>query len=66
MNRIMAAPQPDRRAGALIVLLGTMVAASSMLADVIGAGNGAQFGLTQVAGTVLGILLFSVVSPSTA
>ena len=57
MNRIMASPQPDRRAGTLIVLLGIMVAASSILADVIGAGNRAQFGPTQVAGTLLGMLL---------
>ena len=45
-------------AWALIVLLGLMVGCSSMLEDLIGAGNHAQFGLTQAALTVLGILLF--------
>ena len=54
MDRILASPQPDRRAG---VLLGLMVGLPSMLVDVIGAGNRAQFGPTQVVGTLLGMLL---------
>jgi len=57
MNRILASSHPDRRAGTLIVLLGLMVAAASLLADVIRAGNRVHFGPTQVTGTVLGILL---------
>ena len=57
MNRILASPKPDRSAGALVVLLGIMIVAASVLADVFGPSSRAHFGPIQVAGTVLGALL---------
>ena len=56
MNRVLASPHSDQRAGALVVLLGIMVGGASILADVIGAHR-LHFGPLQIAGTVLGVLL---------
>jgi hypothetical protein len=47
----------DRKlAGAVLIGLGAVLAAISLLADVIGIGGGGHFGLKQILGTAAGIL----------
>ena len=57
MNRILASRRPDGSIGILVILLGVMIVAASLLADIIGLGYHARFGVAQLTGAVLGALL---------
>lgn len=56
-DRILLSAVVQRLLGPLVVILGLMIGAFFLLADVIGVGNSAQFGTLQIAGTVLGALI---------
>jgi hypothetical protein len=47
-----------RSAGLALAVLGILVTLLFALADVIGVGNPARFGYIQIAGTVVGALIF--------
>ena len=53
-DRILLSPFVRRLLGLLVVMLGLMVSALFLMADVIGIGDNKQFGLTQLGGMVLG------------
>ena len=57
VDRILSSAVLRRLLGLLVVMLGLMVGAFFLLADVIGVGDTRQFGSTQVAGMVLGVLI---------
>ena len=56
-DRILLSPVVQRLLAPLVVILGLMIGAFFLLADVIGVGDSAQFGTLQIAGTVLGALI---------
>lgn len=56
-NRILASPSPRRTAGVVMAILGMMVGALFLLADLIGVGESRVFGTLQLAGTALGALI---------
>ncbi len=57
MNRIVSSPVPKKSVGLLVAILGVMVSALFVLADVIGVGKSNLFGTLQMAGTALGALI---------
>ncbi len=57
MNRIVSSPVPEKSVGLLVAILGLMVGALFVLADVIGVGKSNLFGTLQMAGTALGVLI---------
>ena len=57
MNRIVSSPVLEKSVGLLVVILGLMVGALFVLADVIGVGKSNLFGTLQIAGTALGALI---------
>jgi len=46
-----------RHLGILFIILGLLLAAISLSADLLGIGNGAGFGRKQILGTVVGVLI---------
>ena len=56
VDRIMSSPVLQKLLGPIVALLGLMVSAFFLLADVIGVGKGA-FGALQITGIVLGVLI---------
>jgi hypothetical protein len=46
-----------RHLGILFIILGLLLAAISLSADLLGIGNGAGFGWKQILGTVVGVLI---------
>jgi hypothetical protein len=57
MNRILSLPAPAKAVGLIVVILGLVVAAIFILADVIGVGKSIQFGTLQMAGAALGLAI---------
>lgn len=57
MNRIVSSPRLEKSVGLLVAILGLMVGALFVLADVIGVGQNNLFGTAQMAGTALGALI---------
>ena len=57
MNRIVSSPVFEKWVGVLVIILGLMVGALFLLADVIGVGDRSVFGLVQMAGMALGAVM---------
>ena len=57
MNRIVSSRVPDKLVGLIVAILGLMVGAIFVLADVIGVGTNDIFGTVQMVGAALGALI---------
>lgn len=56
-DRILSSTVLQRLLGLLVAILGLMLGTFFLLADVIGVGDGGQFGIIQIAGMALGTVI---------
>lgn len=57
MSRVLASRLHDELIGLTVAIIGAMIGAVFLLADVIGVGGDDRFGIVQLAGTMLGALI---------